>query len=86
VKRSGITLEAPILLTGGVILRWRPRMRRKLEVRISFAPMRLSATHLRAAYEQVLPVKKASVSEHNASKQAQVDSAPEEHSKKGQAS
>jgi len=61
VKQRRITFEALVFLTAGVILRWTPCMRRKLEVRVSFAPTRLSATYLRTAYEQVLPLKKASV-------------------------
>jgi hypothetical protein len=62
-------------------------MRRKLEVRVSFAPTRLSATYLRTAYEQVLPVKKASISEsRHASEHGQTGSTQKQHSKKGKAS
>lgn len=62
-------------------------MRRKLEVRISFAPTRLSATYLRTAYEQVLPVKKAWISEsRNASEHDQAGSTQKQDSKKGKAS
>jgi len=40
-------------------------MRRGLEIRVSFAPMRLSAEHLRSVYEMVSPmIDRAVVREH----------------------
>ena len=33
-------------------------MRRGMKIRVAFSPTRLSAEHLRAAYERVFPVKR----------------------------
>lgn len=38
-----------------------PRMRRGLEIRVAFAPTRLSVEHLRAVYEVVTPMTERAV-------------------------